>query len=112
VAEGGAQRVHAVLPREGVAQVRQPGERGDAGRAELRAQGLPPLRVRRAAVPEQVAGVLERHPAGQVLDVVAGDDQPALLAVHVAERGLGDDDPIEPGDLLVPVHDRSSCAAA
>src|SRR6202022_3646475 len=78
-------------------------------RRDERQGGLVELRrVRETAVPEQVTHFLEARAARQVVDVVAAVGEAAVLAVEIAELGLGGDDALESPDELAAfrVHDR------
>jgi len=57
-----------------------------------------------------VGDLLEARLAREVGDVVAAVGQAAVLAVEVAELGLGGDDALEPADELATflVHGRAS----
>ena len=81
---------------------------GDLARRDEREGGLVELgRVREIAVPEQVAHFLEARAPRQVVDVVPAVGEAAVLAVEIAELGLGGDDPLESPDELAAflVHD-------
>src|SRR5438445_7456896 len=78
-------------------------------RRDERERGLVELgRVREIAVPEQVAHFLEARAPRQVVDVVPTVGEAAVLAVEIAELGLGGDDSLESPDELAAflVHDR------
>src|SRR5205807_892846 len=82
---------------------------GDLAGRDEREGGLVELgRVRENAVPEQVAHFLEARAPRQVVDVVPTVGEAAVLAVEIAELGLGGDDPLESPDELAAflVHDR------
>src|SRR4030095_1556627 len=57
------------------------------------------------AVPEQVADLLEGRLARQLVDVVAAVGETAVLAVEIAQTGLGRDPPLQtPAELTALGH--------
>ena len=95
----GAEGGHADL--EGAHGERLAGELGDERAVELGEGPLLDEKVveiseflagRKLEVPEEKGGLLEGRVLGQVVDVVAGVDELALLAVDGAELGGGDID--------------------
>ena len=102
MATDGLQHAHRVgvlrHEREGLDQLGGNGARGDQlERHAVELGGLGQL-----AVPEEIADLLEARPPRQLVDVVAAVGEPAVLAVEVAERGLGRDDTLEAADELGP----------
>src|SRR5206468_9147314 len=67
-----------------------------AERGHLAAQSPELLRAGQRAAPEQVGGLLEADPPGQLLQLVASDDQLARQAVDVAQAGAGGNDAVQP----------------
>ena len=72
--------------------------------SSLRCKSASSARVRQVADPEQMGDFFERGLAGQLVDVVAAVDQPALFAEDVAERRRRRDDALQvPPASAVPV---------
>ena len=97
VAERGgqrAQRIHAVRRRQHLHQPQNRfGQR--ARRGELRLQVAKLGATRQPAVPQQVAGLLERGVARQVVDVVTAIREHAAIAVEETNPRRGRDDVFE-----------------
>jgi hypothetical protein len=93
--EAAAKRVHPVGGEERAPQrlqlVEGPDTLAAQGAAELGGRGCS-----RDRGPELAADLLEGPLSTEGLDVVSGDDQVAALAVHLAERGVRDDHPVQP----------------
>src|SRR5205823_4441022 len=69
-----------------------------AGGRQRDGEGVQLRGLRQLAVQEQVRDLLERGPARQLVDVVADVGEATVLAVEVAEAGLGGDDTLESAD--------------
>ncbi len=96
-ADRGLEHVHGQSVRGQAAQgVKDRVGNGPVGGDLLREGGKRPA-VRELFEEQQVRDLLEGRALGQVLDQVAAVDQPARLAVHVADPGAGDGDPAQPG---------------
>ena len=93
--EASAERVHAVggeqRPPQRLQLLEGPDPLPAQGPPELGGRGGPGDRG-----PELAAELLEGPLPAEGLDIVPGDDQPAALAVHLAERRVGDHHPVEP----------------
>ena len=65
---------------------------------ERHREGVELRRLGQLAVEEQVRDLLERRLARQLVDVVADVGEATVLAVKVAQAGLGGDDTLESAD--------------
>ena len=100
------QHVHAVGGRQ---LLHQPQDRlGHRPRGgQLRLQVAELGAVRQAAVPEQIADLLERRAARQIVDVVAEVRQHAAVAIQVTDGRGGGDDVFEPALVSLRGHEQS-----
>src|SRR6266567_5952430 len=95
MSESGSERVHTVRQVQRTSQRREKRERvasrgGEAG-ALVFAFGV----RRQPAGPQECADLFERHPADEVFDLVAANNQVAAFAVDVAQLRVGDDNAIQ-----------------
>ena len=70
-----------------------------AQRCHLATQRRQLARIRQPAAPQQVCRLLERHLAGERLELVAADDELARETVHVTQPGLRGDNAVEAAGL-------------